>query len=64
MAKCLIAGLPSAGKSTYIGALAYLLREPVKGQILRYAQNPEDLSYLNRLTEPWLRQSIVERTTR
>ena len=64
MAKCLIAGLPSAGKSTYIGALAYLLREPVKGQILRYAQNPEDLSYLNRLTEPWLRQRIVERTTR
>lgn len=64
MAKCLVAGLPSAGKSTYIGVLTYLLKEPVKGQVLKYAQNPEDLSYLNRLTEPWLRQRILDRTTR
>lgn len=63
MAKCLIAGLPSAGKSTYIGVLAYLLSSPVKGQILRFSENPDDLSYLNRLSEPWLSQRIVDRTT-
>lgn len=64
MAKCLIAGLPSAGKSTYIGALAYLLQNPVKGQCMVNKENPEDMSYLNRLSEPWLNQQLVDRTVR
>lgn len=64
MAKCLIAGLHSAGKSTYIGALAYMLQNPVNNQILTLNENPEDLSYLNKLIDPWLSLKKMERTTR
>ena len=64
MAKCLIAGLPAAGKSTYIGALAYLLQSPVDNQLLVLNENPEDLSYLNKLIDPWLSLQKMERTTR
>lgn len=64
MAKCLIAGLPSAGKSTYIGALAYMLQNPVNNQVLTLNENPEDLSYLNKLIDPWLNLRIMDRTTR
>lgn len=64
MANCLIAGLPAAGKSTYIGALAYLLQNPVSDQLLRYAHNPDDLTYLNKLMTSWLSQKKQERTTR
>ena len=64
MAKCLIAGLPAAGKSTYIGALAYLLQNPVNNQILKLCETPDDLSYLNKLIDPWLSLQKMERTTR
>lgn len=64
MANCLIAGLPAAGKSTYIGALAYLLQNPCRNQLLRYASNPDDLSYLNKLMTSWLNQKKQDRTTR
>ena len=64
MAKCLIAGLPAAGKSTYIGALAYMLQRPIAGQMLTLSENPEDLSYLNKLIDPWLSLQKMERTTR
>ena len=64
MSKCLIAGLPSAGKSTYIGALAYMLQKPINGQTLILSENPDDLSYLNKLTDRWLSLQIMERTTR
>ena len=64
MAKCLIAGLPAAGKSTYIGALAYLLQSPVDNQLLVLNESPEDLSYLNKLIDPWLSLQKMERTTR
>ena len=64
MAKCLIAGLPAAGKSTYIGALAYILLNPVINQVLMLDENPDDLSYLNKLIDPWLNLKEIERTTR
>lgn len=64
MAKCLIAGLPAAGKSTFIGALAYLLQSPVNNQLLELSESPEDLSYLNKLVDPWLSLQKMERTTR
>lgn len=60
--KCLIAGLPSTGKTTYIGALSYLLSNPVDGQALEFAEIPEDFSYLNRLQQPWLSIKEVDRT--
>lgn len=60
--KCLIAGMPSTGKTTYIGALSYLLSNPVDGQVLTFAEFPEDFSYLNRLQQPWLSIKEVDRT--
>jgi hypothetical protein len=60
--KCLIAGMPSTGKTTYIGALSYLLNNPVVGQSLSFAETPADLSYLNRLQQPWLSIKKVDRT--
>ena len=60
--KCLIAGMPSTGKTTYIGALSYLLNNPVAGQTLSFAEVPADLSYLNRLQQPWLSIKEVDRT--
>lgn len=64
MAKCLIAGLPAAGKSTYIGALAYSLQNPANNQLLKLSETPDDLSYLNKLTDSWLTLQKMERTTR
>lgn len=64
MAKCLIAGLPNAGKSTYIAALSYLLQSPIEGQKLHFREVPEDMSSINRLINPWLEQKEVERTAR
>lgn len=62
--KCLIAGMPNTGKTTYIGALSYLLDNPVIGQSLSFAETPADMSYLNRLQQPWLSIKKVDRTIR
>lgn len=64
MTKCLVAGLPAAGKSTYIGALAYILQNPVNNQMLMLNESLEDFSYLNKLIDPWLSLQKMERTTR
>lgn len=64
MAKCLIAGLPAAGKTTYIAALSYLLQNASLKQSLRMKEKPEDLSIINRIQQPWLRQCPVDRTSR
>lgn len=64
MKKILIAGLPSAGKSTYIGALAYMLQNPSEHQLFSFAENPEDWTNLTHLNEQWLEMKPVERTTR
>ena len=64
MNKILIAGLPSAGKSTYIGALAYILQNPTEHQLFSFAENPKDLTNITRLNEQWLEMKPVERTTR
>lgn len=60
--KCLIAGLPDAGKSTYLGALSYMLSNPAKDQKIVYNTTPDDMSYLNRLSRAWLSQKKVDRT--
>lgn len=64
MAKCLIAGLPAAGKTTYIAALSYLLHNPNEGQKLCVRELPNDMSVINRLQNPWLGQRAVDRTSR
>ena len=64
MAKCLIAGLPEAGKTTYIAALSYQLHNPNGLQKLSIRELPDDMSVINRLQNPWLEQRIVDRTSR
>lgn len=64
MAKCLIAGLPEAGKTTYIAALSYQLHNPNDTQKLSIRELPDDMSVINRLQNPWLEQRIVDRTSR
>lgn len=64
MAKCLIAGLPEAGKTTYIAALSYQLHNPNDKQKLSIRELPNDMSVINRLQNPWLEQRIVDRTSR
>lgn len=64
MAKCLIAGLPEAGKTTYIAALSYQLHNPNESQKLSIRELPDDMSAINRLQNPWLEQRIVDRTSR
>lgn len=64
MNKILIAGLPEAGKSTYIAALAYTLKDTDRDLIYRMKELPEDISTIRKLYTPWLNQSIVDRTAR
>jgi len=62
MNKCLIAGLPDAGKSTYIAALSYILEHPSDEQSLRISVRSEDRAYINKLSSAWLNQEALERT--
>jgi hypothetical protein len=62
MAKILIAGLPGAGKSTYIGALAYTLEHPVNKQVYTMSETPDDTTIIKKLYRPWLCQKPVDRT--
>lgn len=62
MNKCLIAGLPNAGKSTYIAALSYILEHPSNEQALRIFIRNEDRTYINKLSGAWLNQETLERT--
>ena len=52
--KCMIAGLPGSGKSTYIGALWYCLMHPEKvGNIKLVADKlylADDVTVINRLS--------------
>lgn len=62
MNKCLIAGLPEAGKSTYIAALSYILEHPSDEQALRIDMRNADRTYINKLSEAWLNQEALDRT--
>lgn len=64
MAKILIAGLPNAGKSTYIAALAYTLKEAKDDMIYKMVEVPEDMSVISNLYDSWLEQRSVDRTAR
>lgn len=63
MNKCLIAGLPDAGKSTYIAALSYILEHPSDEQLLRINAHSADRAYINKLSTAWLNQEPLDRTT-
>lgn len=60
--KCLIVGLPSAGKSTYIGAFWAIEKDGGTNHKLTCKEYPSDTTYLDALKKNWLEQNIVERT--
>lgn len=63
MANIMIAGLPNAGKSTYIGALAYTLKHS-NDNIYKMFKLPDDSKRISELYNPWLSQEWVRRTAR
>jgi hypothetical protein len=54
-------GLPESGKSTYLGALYHLLRQPGTDR-LRLARVPEEREYLLELERRWLALTPLERS--
>jgi hypothetical protein len=60
--KCLIVGLPNAGKSTYIGAFWAIEKDGGTDHKLTCKEYPSDTTYLDALKKSWLEQTIVKRT--
>lgn len=64
--RCMIAGLPGSGKSTYIGALWYCLRHSVndrRPKLIADNNNlPDDISVLNRLGDAYKAMKLINRT--
>lgn len=65
--RCLIAGLPYAGKSTYLGALWYVVNNAsIKDTFALKASEsnpPEDVEQLTALSRRWMRVEDMERTS-
>ncbi|HTT93421.1 MAG TPA: hypothetical protein VMF55_02035 [Solirubrobacterales bacterium] len=57
----LLVGLPESGKSTYLGALYYLLRTG-RDEALRLSSEPAEKQYLQELENNWLRYQPFERS--
>lgn len=58
----LIAGLPNSGKTTYLGALVYILDSGEVNTALKYDGDPENRKYLNKIVNAWLKFERMERT--
>ena len=58
----LMVGLPESGKSTYLGALYYLLRKG-RDERLTLVEEPAERGYLQELEDKWLRFRAFERST-
>lgn len=61
--KILIAGLPDAGKSSYIGALNGVMSQEGNLDLSPSKEKPSEWTYLNSLTEKWLDCQIVEHSS-
>lgn len=63
--KCMIAGLPGSGKSTYIGALWYCLMHPEKIEDIKLVADKmnlaDDLTVLNRLSDAYKNVKLIDR---
>lgn len=57
--KCLIVGLPNAGKSTYIGAFWAIEKDGGTGHKLTCKEYPSDTTYLDALKKSWLEQKGI-----
>lgn len=65
MTKCMIAGLPGSGKSTYIGALWYCLMHPDNIEDIKLVADKmnlaDDLTVLNRLSNAYKNMKLIDR---
>ena len=61
--KILIAGLPDAGKSSYIGALNGIMSQDGEFCLSRAQEKASEWTYVNSLTEKWLDCQIVDHST-
>ena len=60
--KCFIAGLPKAGKTTYIAALWDIIQRRQGDFDLQFTTNPENATYLNEIWEYWVKMENIERS--
>ena len=60
--KCFIAGMPGAGKTTYIAALWDIIKRNGGGLELQFSTSPENTSYLNEIWEYWVSMKKIERS--
>jgi hypothetical protein len=61
-AQLIVIGLPESGKSTYLGALYYLLRKAADPRLVLRVE-PEERDYLQELEDKWLRFQPFRRST-
>lgn len=61
--KCMIAGLPSSGKSTYIGALWYNLCNSNKNMLMSAGELPANIELLENLGDLWQKIQKIERNS-
>jgi GTPase SAR1 family protein len=59
--RILMAGLPSSGKTTYLGALVHILDSEEVDTALKYNGTPKNRMYLTQLVERWLEFKKMER---
>lgn len=59
--KCFIMGLPEAGKTTYLAALWYVLKNS-RNNKLTVKKYTGDLSYLTKISAKWVNTEEIERT--
>lgn len=60
--KCFIAGLPQAGKTTYIAALWDIILREKGNYELQFTTSPENATYLNEIWEHWSKMEKIERS--
>ncbi len=60
--KCFIAGIPGAGKTTYIAALWDIIKRKSGDMELQFSTNPENTSYLNEIWEYWVSLKNIDRS--
>ena len=60
--KCFIAGVPDAGKTTYIAALWDIIKRNGRHLELQFTTNPENTTYLNEIWEYWVSMKKIERS--
>ena len=60
--KCFIAGVPDAGKTTYIAALWDIIKRNGSHLELQFTTNPENTTYLNEIWEYWVSMKKIERS--